>query len=725
MNVLLIGGAGIFMNYMMNKLKKEGHRIYLLTGSRYKKQKYEKVFEMYNFTYDSDCMTQIFESVHPDVALYMGAFDSNYTWLDDRRDSVKYTSGLMNLLSAFSQGNYGRFVYLSSNEVFEGDFPEDILEDEERSSHSFKGMAIAQGEDICRSYQESRKLDIISIRIDHLYAMPTKRSEVDGVCANMCLSALEKKKIQANVNHRFSMLYVSDAVEYIYRLMTNSDHFSNLYHISSAEEISELTLAQTIREAAGEDVEIEERTDWDAREVLSKSRFDEEFGMRVFNTADEVARKMMSSMMKNRRVFLDGEKKREPLMERIKKRLGWFAAIMIPYLENMVCFIPFFMLNNRATGSEYFENLDFYLLYVLLFAIVYGQQQATFSAVLAVAGYLFRQMYTRTGFDVLLDYNTYVWIAQLFILGLVVGYMRDQIRVMKSESEEEQEFLNYQLNDMTDINQSNVRVKDALETQIVNHNDSIGKIYNITSRLDRYLPEEVLFYAAEMVSQLMNSKDVAIYTVSNGDFARLASATSKTARQYGHSIRYQQMDELSKALNEKKVYINRAIDKKYPHMASAIYEGDKMQLILMVWGISWEQMTLGTANLLVVVSYLIQNAVLHANRYMAALEDKRYVDGNRVLETEAFTTLVRAFYHAMDKDLTECTLLLIDVEPENYREAGDILNKKLRTSDYLGTLKDGRLYALLANTSNNDAHFVISRFQECGYQSQIVEEIKA
>ena len=86
------------------------------------------------------------------------------------------------------------------------------------------------------------------------------------------------------------------------------------------------------------------------------------------------------------------------------------------------------MLNNRVVGSQYFSQLDFYLLYVLLFAIVYGQQQATFSALLATAGYLFRQTYTRSGFEVMLDYNTYVWIAQLFILGLVVGYMHDQIR---------------------------------------------------------------------------------------------------------------------------------------------------------------------------------------------------------------------------------------------------------------------------------------------------------
>ena len=105
-------------------------------------------------------------------------------------------------------------------------------------------------------------------------------------------------------------------------------------------------------------------------------------------------------------------------------------------------------------------------------------------------------MYDQSGFEVLLNYNTYVWMAQLFILGMVVGYMRDQIRFVKNQGEEEIGYLSGQLDDMADINDSNVRMKHIFESQIVNHKDSLGKIYEITSALDRYGPEEVLFYAA-------------------------------------------------------------------------------------------------------------------------------------------------------------------------------------------------------------------------------------
>lgn len=45
MNILLIGGTSSLINHLILKLRKEGHRVFLLTGSKYKKintKKYSK-----------------------------------------------------------------------------------------------------------------------------------------------------------------------------------------------------------------------------------------------------------------------------------------------------------------------------------------------------------------------------------------------------------------------------------------------------------------------------------------------------------------------------------------------------------------------------------------------------------------------------------------------------------------------------------------------------------
>ena len=96
-------------------------------------------------------------------------------------------------------------------------------------------------------------------------------------------------------------------------------------------------------------------------------------------------------------------------------------------------------------------------------------------------------MYHRTGFEVALDYNTYVWIAQLMILGLSVGYLRDQLSSMKADKADEITYLNNRLKDIEEINAINTRLKNDLETQVVNQSDSIGKIFEITSSLEHVM----------------------------------------------------------------------------------------------------------------------------------------------------------------------------------------------------------------------------------------------
>lgn len=722
MNILLIGGAGHLINNLIIKLNKEGHRISLLTGDRYGKASYQHAFEKYNFPYESDSLKEIFESVRPELTVFMGAYDTNFKWTGEgvEREAVRFSNSLMNILMAYSQYTEGRFLYLSTQEVYGGSYPENIGESEPVSPEGIPGMVWSQGEELCENYRKNCGRDIIVLRLDHVYGIPENRRDARDILSRMCLEALENKRITVQEDHVFSLLYVTDAVEFVHRLAMCSEHRYSVYNLSSMREMTETSLADMICQVWEEPLELIPVQGQESRVILADTLYESEFGNPFFCEVQDTVKKITVQIKKKSHLFLNGGEEDKPLGDKIKDKAGWLLKTLLPFAENLILFIPFFMLNNRAVGSEYFANLDFYLLYVLLFAIVYGQHQATLSSVLSVAGYCFRQMYDRSAFEVMLDANTYVWIAQLFILGLVVGYMRDQITKLKQESQSEREFLDMQLVDIQDINSSNVRVKAALETQIVNQNDSVGKIYSITSALDQYSPEEVLFYAAEMLGKLLKSKDVAIYTVSNRAYARLFSSTSPKARQLGSSIQYTNMGELYETLMQRKVFINRRMEEHYPLMANAIFENEEMQMIIMVWGIPWERMTLGQANQLVVISALIQNAVLRANRYLVALEEQRYVAGTQTLKTEAFQTLVKAYLTARNRGLTECTLLAVKVEQNDYMEAAKLLTGKLRQSDYIGTLEDGRLYTLLANTNSGDAEYVIRRFAELGYESSIV-----
>ena len=141
----------------------------------------------------------------------------------------------------------------------------------------------------------------------------------------------------------------------------------------------------------------------------------------------------------------------------------------------------------------------------------------------------------------------------------------------------------------------------------------------------------------------------------------------------------------------------------------------------MIWSLPWERMTLGQADYLVVCGYLIQNAVVHANRYLSSLRDSRYVEDGELLGEEAFRALAGSFLRAKADGLTECTLLEVSGKGISAAELGRAVRTGLRTNDYTGTLDGKNVCALLSNTTPEQASIVLSRFEEKGYQCRIRE----
>ena len=127
-----------------------------------------------------------------------------------------------------------------------------------------------------------------------------------------------------------------------------------------------------------------------------------------------------------------------------------------------------------------------------------------------------------------------------------------------------------------------------------------------------------------------------------------------------------------------RVYVNKEMNDKFPLVASAVYAEGKMQLILMLWGIPWQRMTLAETNRLTIIGTLIQNATVRASRYL---------------------------------------------ENQSFEQASAILGDNIRTSDYMGVLKDGKLYVLLSNTDAENAEMVRERFAHSGYESLLKEAV--
>ena len=764
MNILIIGGLSSITDQLIKKFNKEGHRVSLLTGSYHVKGKYPHVFERYDFPYSSEVLPEIFESVNPDITVFIGAYDSNFTWADPNHESVNYVSAVMNIMMAFSGLKRGRFVYISSDMVYAPDMNYMYSEEDETNSLIVKGSALTQAESICKKFMSDPDLDIIVVRLGGYYHFPKQPDDVEDAIAEMCIEYLKTGQFPFKEKRLVMPLNDADAVFFLSLVILSGTHKHECYNISSGNTYTTSYIEEKIRETAEKsgyvipDSTKEEEEDTETKRhkglfsrvkghveigmdvvrntlkekegpsrldypqtMLDIRRFRDEFGINRLSDFEKDLIRIITHIIKNKELFLHVEEKKKTFLQWLKERFGWILHVVVPFLENFIAFIPFFLLNNRAVDSKYFARIDFFLLYVLLFAVLYGQHQATLSALLATVGFLYRQMYNKTGAEVLLDYNTYVWIAQLFIVGLSVGYLKDKLYDQKLEAIHDHEHMAKQVDDIREINGSNVRVKDALQTQLINHDDSIGKIYEITSTLDRYSADEVLFYAADILRKIMGSDDIALYRVTGGPYARLFTATTELSRKLGNSIKYESLDELYAMLSDGKPFINRKLDENLPMMASGIYEGDEIRMIIMIWKLPWEKMTLGQANILTVTGALIQNAVIRANRYLDALHSERYIKDTIIMTKKAFVEIEEIYRKASEQALTAFVIYRIkNIKSMSFQDISKKLSSLLRNSDYLGIGEDDELYILLTNTTTLTAGPAIERLTNAGIEAEYI-----
>ena len=712
---------------LLLKLHKEGHRVFVLSGDRNPSSRYEYAFERYDFPYDSASIEEVFRSVNPDVTILLGAFDGNLAGEDPKQEASRYAAGLQNLLLSWAALEKGRLIFLSSVEVYGDFYPSPVSEEVRPVPREIRPLMLYQAEQSCRFYQEQMKRDVVILRLDMLYDIPKNRTEASyGICQRKCLEAFANGVVTYRSNFRYGLTAMSDAVECVYRLIACEEHRQNLYHISSGKGYSELQIADVIEQELGNSLEKLDNTQEAQRSaILSNERFREEFEYELWHEPEETIRKTIQYMKRHSSRFLDSDHPGWDIWHRIYyKFLALFGAL-VPYLENLILFIPFFMLNNRATDSQYFSKIDFYLLYVMLFAVVYGQRQATFSAFLAMLGYLFRQMYDQSGIAVVADYNTYVWIAEIFILGLVVGYMRDQLRFLKEEKEQEVDFLSERVTDISDINDSNLRVKEGLITQVVNYDYSLGTIYNLVEQLEADHPAKIMFQSVTLIRELMACQDVSLYRINEENYARLVAYTSKKASAMGQTVFLPDKKLLFDAFSRQEVYLNRTMVQDYPMMACCIFEEEKMNMMILLWSIPFERMTIDESNRLTVISRLIQKAEKRSADYLDLLQNERYQENSRILRAEAFEELVHIYHDAGEKSLTEYIMLQIVSAPSDMEAIGQAISETLQSTDHLGYRLDGNLYILLTSTDRERAAFVQRKLEQKGICTTIIEEAGA
>ena len=616
MNVLIIGQPGALTARLTERLCGEGHRVSLLTGSGQRTKRGPGAFEHYDLPYDSPSLPEVFDSVMPDTAMFMGAYDGRFAALPPERAGAGLIAALANALAAFARLGRGRFVFLSSEAVFCGGAA--LTEEVQPDATAGFTLALRQAEALCDSFRVNRGLDMMILRLG---GCPGATGLSEDVLTRMAREALTSGWIGVGAG-RAAALGEADAARMIAAAALAGTGHHALYHLAGPQ-YDEKALAEAVRRAltrvdAARSVRLRAAKDQSARPLLVARRFEADFGPVQFTPPEDIAAGLIRRMLSHPGEFGLKQTARPTLASRLRAG-NWLLRALVPTLENIAVFILAFLLADWTASSPHLAALRPYALYVLLFAALYGQRQGALSALLAAAGWLARQCGLRGGAAALGDAGTWLTLVQLFLLALAVGGLRDRLDAQKAQSAGEQASLREAQQDLRAVSESNRRARGALQTQLINQTDSLGQLYEMTAALDADDPDEVLRRAAAMLCQVMGTEDAAVYRVGAHSQARLAAASSEYARRLGHDVSLPALEALHADIAARRVFINRQLTPSLPSMAWRAGEDGDAQLLLAVWRLPLDKLTLGQADRLTVAGRLIQRAEARALRLQSAL----------------------------------------------------------------------------------------------------------
>ena len=367
---------------------------------------------------------------------------------------------------------------------------------------------------------------------------------------------------------------------------------------------------------------------------------------------------------------------------------------------------------------EFYEAIDVYLLYVVVIGIIYGYEQSVFAIILSVIAKLYITFKIGTSSIGVPGYYIYLWILQLFTVGILVGYIKEQYKIKFSDMKEENLQLDTQLVSIKDINRSNEEIKDLYEKRLLNYKDSFGRIYEIVSELDMIEPQGIIFKSIRVIGKVMNTDDVSIYIYSgNSSFFRLMASSSKKKKTLKTSLEVSQYSAMFNKLLNNKIYINSDLNPDYPIMAGGTYKEGKLQTIIMIWTLPFENNNLYQTNVFGIVCKLIERSLNIGYEYIESISKNFNKKNDNVVDKESFGKIVDLYKTGAEDNIVDYYLLKVNKQSDmSEEEFQEILKRSIRETDFIGENEENDMYVLLTNTNKEQSIHAINRLEKNGIE---------
>ena len=398
----------------------------------------------------------------------------------------------------------------------------------------------------------------------------------------------------------------------------------------------------------------------------------------------------------------------------------------VPYLENMVGALLMLGASGLRGGGlvNPLAYFDLNFLYIGTMGLLYGKQQALIAMVLSwilLVGGMLQQGANMVGLlyqpEVLIHLISYLFVAVL------TGYFADSRTYEREASAWQVRQAEERYDFLKGLHEENLAVKDRLYRQILNSNDSIGRLYRIIRKLDSVELENIFTQAAVVTAQVLNVDDIVVYVVSNPYYLRQKFRMGRLAEQQPRSLRVADYAYLQVVLHEKTIYMNRDLVKAAPDLAAPIIYQGEVIAVVEIFGMHFSQWTLSQQNLLSITTRLIAASMGRAYRYETEIQARRYYGTTRILQEKEFDKIIEELRNRQ-KLQHELSVAVLEVEMNgmDYPALDEKLASVIRSEDFVGNWQ-GHIYVLLPDADEEITAMVQQRLYRAGLETTVSEAV--
>ena len=623
MNVLLIGGQQNFVfQAIVDKLLKENCSVYHVSGeSPAKGGSVSKRVVTYNVALDDEYLSVVVKSISPDVIVFMGAFDDRHTWRGGyHRASAKYVSELTNALVTAADLNVQKFIYLSTINVY-GFKNEGILdENTPLAPGNVKAIIVAQGEQLCSEFANNKTMHSVILRFGSVYG-GTKHPDFESdYILNKCYSALSTHKLVEN-NQTFPLIFVDDAVIAVYKAISLGGDIG-IFNVCDDETITDKNICDIIQdEYSALDIARDDDRSYSAQNYqISGKKFKEAYSFYQITKYDDGIRKVARHVQSNQAQLERMHRRVFGKDEEIKGYLRTMLKRSLPFLETLLAFAIFVLLNIAVTQLPVMADFDVMLVFVVLVSVTFGTQQSLISIILVLLQRFGSGILEGTPFVKIVTSPSFISsVLTLLLVGLITGHVRDRLQQRLKDSENLIERLENEHAKLNEINDVTVMIKQELEERMLASTDSLATVYSLVDELDSLVPADVFIRSIKAIERILKSRSISVYIKASDTSYRLAFWSDGAAKTLGSSIELRYLPEMNERFGKNSVFTNNRLDPNLPRLAAPLHISEKSAAIIMVWDLTFASTTVYHINLFATLIKLIENTLNRAATYRAAV----------------------------------------------------------------------------------------------------------